>query len=333
MRYVEVDGLRLSAIGLGTWQFGSREWGYGETYATEAAPAIVRRAIELGVTLIDTAEMYGFGRSERIVGGAIEGRRDEVVLATKLLPILPVQPVVDRQVRGSLRRLGVETIDLYQVHFPNPLASPRATMAPLRRLLDRGSVRRIGVSNHSLGRWRASERALGQRILTNQVRFSLTSPLAHWELVPYARDEGRVVIAYSPLGQGLLGGAYSPTGPLPGDVRPDEPLLSAGQPAPARADARRAPRRGGGPRRDTRPGRTGVADRAWQRRGDPRRADARPTRGERGGRRSRPHPRGAGHPDLARGSSRRRGATTVIGQLIEAGSRSLGVLQEWSVRM
>ena len=219
MRYVEVDGLRLSAIGLGTWQFGSREWGYGETYATEAAPAIVRRAIELGVTLIDTAEMYGFGRSERIVGGAIEGRRDEVVLATKLLPILPVQPVVDRQVRGSLRRLGVETIDLYQVHFPNPLASPRATMVPLRRLLDRGSVRRIGVSNHSLGRWRASERALGQRILTNQVRFSLTSPLAHWELVPYARDEGRVVIAYSPLGQGLLGGAYSPTGPLPGDVR------------------------------------------------------------------------------------------------------------------
>jgi aryl-alcohol dehydrogenase-like predicted oxidoreductase len=110
MRYVEVGGLRLSAIGLGTWQFGSREWGYGAGYASDTAPAIVRRAIELGVTLIDTAEIYGFGRSERIVGEAIRGQREGLVIATKLVPVLPLPSVVGWQVRGSLRRLEVEAL-------------------------------------------------------------------------------------------------------------------------------------------------------------------------------------------------------------------------------
>jgi len=219
MRYVQVRGLRLSAIGLGTWQFGSREWGYGAEYATEIAPAIVRRAIELGVTLIDTAEIYGFGRSERIVGQAIAGDRDAVVVATKLVPVLPIPAVVDWQVRGSLRRLGVAAIDLYQVHFPNPFVSPRRTMAPLRSLVERGVVRHVGVSNHSVGRWQASEQGLGRPILTNQVRFSLGAPLPRWELVPYARETGRVIIAYSPLGQGLLGGRHGPGSSAPADIR------------------------------------------------------------------------------------------------------------------
>jgi len=225
MRYVEAGDLHLSVIGLGTWQFGSREWGYGAAYADDIAPAIVQRAIELGVTLIDTAEIYGFGRSECIVGQAIRGRRDGLVIATKLVPVLPLPAVVDWQVRGSLRRLGVDALDLYQVHFPNPLVSPRSTMAPLRALLEQGLVRHVGVSNHSLGRWRASERALGQPILTNQVRFSLAAPLPSWELVPYARKEGRVVIAYSPLGQGLLGGGHTLTGAAPADVRRRSPLF------------------------------------------------------------------------------------------------------------
>ena len=219
MRYVDVGDLRLSAIGLGTWQFGSREWGYGPLYAHEVAPAIVQRAIELGVNVLDTAEMYGFGRSERIVGQAISGHRDEVVLATKLVPLLPLPGVVRWQAEGSLRRLGVEALDLYQVHFPNPFVSPRATMAPLRGLLADGLVRHVGVSNHALGRWRASERALGHPILTDQVRFSLAAPLAHWELVPYARDAGRIVIAYSPLAQGLLGGSHRQSDAGPADVR------------------------------------------------------------------------------------------------------------------
>lgn len=225
MRYVDVGGLRLSVVGLGTWQFGSREWAYGASYAQDTAPAIVRRAIELGVTLVDTAEIYGFGRSERIVGQAIAGRRDAVVLATKLVPVLPLSSVVDWQVRGSLRRLEVDAIDLYQVHVPNPFVSPRSTVAPLRKLLEQGLVRHVGVSNHSLGCWRASERGLGRPILTNQVRFSLAAPLPRWELVPYAREEGRLVIAYSPLGQGLLGGSHTPGSPAPADVRRRSPLF------------------------------------------------------------------------------------------------------------
>ena len=165
------------------------------------------------------------GRSERILGGAIAGHRDGLVLATKLVPLLPLPAVVDWQVRGSLRRLGSEAIDLYQVHFPNPFVSPRATMAPLRTLLNQGLLRQVGVSNHSLARWRAAERALGRPILTDQVRFSLAAPLPHWELVPYARDEGRVVIAYSPLGQGLLGGGHTPAGAVPLDLRRRSPLF------------------------------------------------------------------------------------------------------------
>jgi aryl-alcohol dehydrogenase-like predicted oxidoreductase len=209
MRYVEVDGLRASAIGLGTWQFGSREWGYGETYAATVAPAIVRRAFELGITFIDTAEAYGLGRSERIVGAALQPRPDDVIVATKLLPLLPLPAITAWRGRASRTRLGVEAIDLYQLHFPNPIVPPRTTMRGMAQLLADGVVRRVGVSNHSLHRWRVAERALGRPVVTNQVRFSLASPSPRWELVPYARDHDRVVIAYSPLAQGLLAG---PTG-------------------------------------------------------------------------------------------------------------------------
>ena len=107
MRYLELDGVpALSKIGLGTWQFGSREWGYGEAYASREAGRIVRRALELGVTLIDTAEIYGFGRSERIVGAALGADRDHAFLATKIFPLLPIAPVVRRRAAGSARRLA-----------------------------------------------------------------------------------------------------------------------------------------------------------------------------------------------------------------------------------
>ena len=174
---------------------------------------------ELGVTFIDTAEVYGFGRSERIVGEAIRGRRDGLVVASKLVPALPIPSVVGWQVRGSLQRLGIDALDLYQVHFPNPFVSPRSTMAPMRTLLEDGLVRHVGVSNYSLERWRAAERGLGRPVLTDQVRFSLAAPMPHWELVPYAKEAERVVIAYSPLGQGLLSGSHSVTDPAPADVR------------------------------------------------------------------------------------------------------------------
>src|SRR3954470_14151463 len=121
MRFVEVGGVRVSVIGLGTWQFGSREWGYGDEYAEREAGDITRRALDLGINLIDTAEIYAFGRSERIVGRAVAGRREDAFLATKVFPVMPVAPVVVQRGHASARRLGVDTIDLYQVHWPNPL--------------------------------------------------------------------------------------------------------------------------------------------------------------------------------------------------------------------
>ena len=236
MRYVEVGGARLSAIGLGTWQFGSTEWGYGHDYNTRIAGDIVRRALDLGITLIDTAEIYGFGRSERIVGNAIRMRRESVFLATKLFPIgLPF--MIRGRARASAGRLGVDRIELYQQHWQSPLFPARTTMPHFRRLVDEGLVRHVGVSNHSLAAWLVCESALGGRVLSNQVRFSLAHRGPERDLLPWAQREGRFVIAYSPLGQGALSGKYQSSPPsnfrrFRGDFSAEtrarrEPLVSA----------------------------------------------------------------------------------------------------------
>jgi len=220
LKYVEVGGARLSAIGLGTWQFGSTEWGYGAEYNNVEAGKIVRRALELGVNLVDTAEFYGFGRSERIVGEAIRGRRNEVFLATKIFPI--GLPLMTRwRARGSARRLGVDRIDLYQLHWPSPLFPPRATMPRMHRLVEQGLVVHAGVSNHNLAQWQEAERAFGGPVLSNQVLFNLVDRRPERELLPWAQQNGRLIIAYSPLGQGLLSGKY--------EVAPPSNLLRRGR--------------------------------------------------------------------------------------------------------
>ncbi len=227
MKYLDVDGVRVSAIGLGTWQFGSRDWGYGPDYAARVAPALVGRALELGITLIDSAEVYAFGESERIVGRSLAAAGPDLAgrafIATKLLPILPIPSVVASRAASSRDRLGVPAIDLYQLHWPNPLVPGRTQAAGLRRVLDAGIARHVGVSNFGLGRWRTLERALGRPVLSNQVRFSLASPSPRWDLVPYAAERDRLVIAYSPLAQGLLS-AGDPGGRRTG-LRRMNPLL------------------------------------------------------------------------------------------------------------
>jgi aryl-alcohol dehydrogenase-like predicted oxidoreductase len=239
MKYVEVGGARMSAIGLGTWQFGSREWGYGHEYAERDAVAIVERALDVGITLFDTAEIYAFGRSERILGRALGARRDDVFLATKIFPAFPVGPVVRQRARGSLRRLGVKSIDLYQLHQPNPVVPLSSTMAGFRQLIDEGVVGHAGVSNYSLARWQAAEAALGRPVLSNQVPFNLVDRRAERDLLPWAQGNDRLIIAYSPLAQGLLSGRYDaehrPAGMvrvnspafLPENLRLAEPLLDA----------------------------------------------------------------------------------------------------------
>jgi aryl-alcohol dehydrogenase-like predicted oxidoreductase len=209
MRYLSTDtATRISRIGLGAWQFGSREWGYGQSYAGREARAIVRRAIELGVTLFDTAEIYGFGRSERILGEAIGEDRESVFLATKIFPLLPVAPVVEQRAVASANRLGTRRLDLYQVHQPNPVVKDGTIMRGMRALQRVGLVGEVGVSNYSLERWRAAEHALGSRVLSNQVRYSLVDLSPERDLLPFAESTGHVVIAYSPLAQGLLSGKY-----------------------------------------------------------------------------------------------------------------------------
>jgi len=212
MRYLSIDTgpetAKISRIGLGTWQFGSRDWGYGQSYAEQEARVIVRRALELGVTLFDTAEIYGFGRSERILGEAIGGNRESAFLATKIFPVLPVAPVVEQRAVASANRLGVRRIDLYQVHQPNPLVRDGTIMRGMRALQRVGLVGEVGVSNYSLERWRAAEAALGSPVLTNQVQYSLVARSPERDLLPFAESTGHVVIAYSPLAQGLLSGRY-----------------------------------------------------------------------------------------------------------------------------
>jgi aryl-alcohol dehydrogenase-like predicted oxidoreductase len=210
MRYLSLElPKRVSKIGLGTWQFGTREWGYGGRYADVEATRIVERALELGITLFDTAEIYGLGRSERILGRALRHHEGDLFVATKIFPLLPLAPVVEQRGVASAQRLGLRHIDLYQVHQPNPFVRDRTTMRGMRALQDVGLVGAVGVSNYSLDRWRRAEEMLGRPVLSNQVRYSLADRRAERDLIPYAESNERIVIAYSPLAQGFLSGRYS----------------------------------------------------------------------------------------------------------------------------
>ena len=226
MRYLDVDtGKKISKIGLGTWQFGSSEWGYGEPYARREADAIVRRAVKLGVTLFDTAEIYGAGRSERILGRALGENRESVVLATKLVPVVPSVLAVKQRAVASAKRLGVPRLDLYQVHWPNPLVPDSTIMRGMRSLQSSGLVGEVGVSNYSLQRWRAAEEKLRSRVLCNQVRYSLADRWPERDLLPYAEAHGRVIIAFSPLAQGMLSGKYHRGGLPANAIRTTSPMF------------------------------------------------------------------------------------------------------------
>ena len=226
MKYLEVNGVgRVSKIGLGTWQFGSREWGYGDDYAAGAARDIVARARALGVTLFDTAEIYGFGKSERILGEALGEERAEVAVASKVFPVAPFPAIVKHRARASAQRLQLDRIPLYQVHQPNPVVPDSVIMPGMRELMDTSVIGATGVSNYSLARWRKADAALGRPVISNQVHFSLAHPGALDDLVPFAEQENRLVIAYSPLAQGLLGGRYGVDN-RPGGVRAMNPLFA-----------------------------------------------------------------------------------------------------------
>ena len=168
-------------------------------------------------------------RGERILGEAIGEDRGSVFLATKILPLLPIAPVVEQRAVASANRLGTRQLDLYQVHQPNPVVKDGTIMRGMRALQRVGLVREVGVSNYSLERWRAAEHALGSRVLSNQVRYSLVDRSPERDLLPFAESTGHVVIAYSPLAQGLLSGKYhrAPAGEPPPGREPAVPARNS----------------------------------------------------------------------------------------------------------
>jgi aryl-alcohol dehydrogenase-like predicted oxidoreductase len=146
------------------------------------------------------------------VGRAIAGRRDDAFVATKMTPATPTPSTVEDHGRLSALRLQIDRIDLYQLHWPNPVIPLSAQMEGMRRLLDENVITNVGVSNYPTSRWAAAEQHLGKPVLSNQVQYSLLWRRAERDkgTVPYAQTHDRLIIAYSPLAKGLLGGRYSP---------------------------------------------------------------------------------------------------------------------------
>jgi aryl-alcohol dehydrogenase-like predicted oxidoreductase len=250
VRYLDIDAMKkISKIGLGTWHFGSPEWNDGEDCARRNAHAIVSRALELGITLFDTAEIYGvaahcrscralvhglavrdtariggFGRSERILGEAL-GEGHDAFLATKFYPTVPFSPAMDRHAAASARRLGTRRIDLYQLHQPGRLLRTDRVMRAVRQLQRARLVTEVGISNGSLAAWSTAEKALGSRVLSNQVAYSLVARSAERDLLPFAESNGRFVIAHSPLARGFLTGKYDRRKAPPDVSRSSTPLF------------------------------------------------------------------------------------------------------------
>ena len=203
-------GERVSAIGLGTWQWGSPAWGWPHGYRESDVDEAFERALSLGINFFDTAEIYGGGRSEDLLGRALRGRRDQVFIATKLFPSRITEAAVRRAALASLRRLRVDVIDLYQLHFPNPFVPTGRIVRAMERLVKEGKVRYLGVSNLGVRGLDSARKALASEdIVSDQVKYSLLHRAPERALLPYARREGVTVIAYSPLAQGALTGKYS----------------------------------------------------------------------------------------------------------------------------
>jgi diketogulonate reductase-like aldo/keto reductase len=194
-------GVRVPEIGFGTWNY-------------KGGVEPLRAAIECGARLIDTAEAYD---TEEIVGDAIRGRRHQVFLATKVLPRNFKRRDLIAAAERSLRRLGTDHIDLYQLHWPNLTIPIEEPMSGIERLVDAGKVRFIGVSNFSVADLIRAQVALGtRRIVSNQVRYSLIERTIEGGLLQYCQKNGITVIAYSPFSTSLANiKAADPDGLLP----------------------------------------------------------------------------------------------------------------------
>jgi len=229
MEYVTLGrgGPKVSAIGIGMWQAGGTSW--GDDVKDSDCLAAMERAAELGVNLFDTAEVYGDGHSEEVVGKGIRSLgRERVCIATKVAGYHLDPADVEKACRGSLRRLGVREIDLYQIHWPSvweqvPL---RDTMKALEGLQRAGKIRHIGVSNFATRDLEEARAHLSRTdIVSNQVRYNLLQRAIEADVLPYCAREGIGILAWSPLGKGVLAGRYNVRKRPSDRVRADEDLF------------------------------------------------------------------------------------------------------------
>ncbi len=191
------SGTRVPDVGLGTWLY-------------TAGNGPLRRGVELGANLIDTAEMYG---TEDAVGNAIEGIRDEVVVATKISPSHFRRRDVHKACDESLMRLRVDVIDLYQLHWPNPRIPIAETMSAMEELVEEGKIRHVGVSNFTVQQMEEAQAVMAKsRFVSNQVEYSLTNRSIEADVLPYCQANGITVIAYAPLSRGVLGNVEGDAG-------------------------------------------------------------------------------------------------------------------------
>lgn len=199
-------GVHVPVIGQGTWMIeGSAE---AERRAMDALLA----GIDLGLTHIDTAEMYGSGRAEEIAGKAIAGRRDELFLVSKVLPSNASYDGTLRACERSLRRLGTERLDLYLLHWESnhPIGE---TMRAMERLIDTGQIRFVGVSNFDVDQVRAAQAALrNHQLASNQVLYNLGERGIERKLIPYCQEQGIALVAYTPFGREKFPRPNSPCG-------------------------------------------------------------------------------------------------------------------------
>ena len=210
-------GLEITRVGFGAWAIGGGGWEFGwGPQDDEASIQTIHRALELGVNWIDTAAAYGFGHSETVVGRALAGLARRPYVFTKASLVQgPGGRVVHNLTRdsilaeaeGSLQRLGVDAIDLYQIHWPNPDADIEQGWSALAELKEQGLVRHIGVSNFDVGQLQRIQQIAP--VETLQPPYSLIARGVEDKILPFAEHEGIGVIAYSPMGSGLLTGAMT----------------------------------------------------------------------------------------------------------------------------
>ena len=219
----ETRFLHAIEMGLGAWQWGDRVvWQYGHGYGADDVQGAFDVSVNEGIRFVDTAELYGNGFSERLLGRSLQKTDQPVLIATKFFP-WPwrfLKGALPRAMKGSLARLGVESVDLYQVHWPSVSMSTDTLMEGMVECVKSGMTRTVGVSNFGQSRMLAAYSALARHnipLASNQVHYSLLSRAVEKNgTLARCKELGIRLIAYSPLEKGLLSGKYSATTPPPG---------------------------------------------------------------------------------------------------------------------